>query len=86
MAYKREKLFLKILCRGYLEDLIREVGWTSLEQEIVRKKYIEHQEIADITFDLHISEATYNRYLDALCAKLQTYMRRHKDEDISLFY
>lgn len=86
MAFKREKEFLKVLCKGYIEDLIQNVGWTPLECSIIRKKYIEHLEIADIVYDCGIAEATYVRYFDKICAKLQTYMKRHRDADIAAFY
>jgi len=86
VAFKKEKNLLKILCRGYLEDLIAGVGWTPLEQDIIRMKYIEHKEIADIVFDLSISEATYVRYFDVLCAKLHTHLKRNPHLDVIAFY
>lgn len=66
MKYKKEKDFLQLLCREYIEYLIENVGWTESQATLIRQRYIKHKSMLHICLDMAITSATYSRYLDAL--------------------
>ena len=86
MKYKREKDFLQVLCREYLESLLENVGWTESQATLIRERYIRHYSILHTCLNMAITSTTYARYFENALAKLQTFLVLHKDEEIFKFY
>lgn len=87
MRFKRERSFLGSLCKGYILDLVDEVGWNPVQCEVVKKRYLEFKSVPEICLEIGMSESQYTRVMNGLCEKMYTYFSRNKDEEISnLFY
>ena len=74
MKNRRERTFLKGLCKGHIQDLIEEVGWTPIQCAMVRKRYIEFKSVPRICMETCQASTTYNRNFDDVCKKLRSYM------------
>lgn len=66
MKYKREKDFLQILCRDWVIYLLENVGWTEIQAEIIKLRYLQHKSILRTCLDLAITSATYSRHYEKL--------------------
>lgn len=86
MLYRRERKFLKSLCKGHIQDLVSDVGWTPLQCSIVRKRYLEFKSVAQICMELYLSESQYNSQFINICAKLNSYMLHNKDSELYDIY
>lgn len=86
MRFKRERSFLGSLCKGYILDLVDEVGWSPIQCEVVKKKYLEFKSMPEICLDIGISESQYTRVLNGVCEKLQTHIIRGNDAEISKLF
>lgn len=82
MRFKRERSFLGSLCKGYILDLVDEVGWSPIQCEVVKKRYLEFKSMPEICLEVGISESQYTRVMNGVCEKLQTHIARSKDEEI----
>lgn len=86
MKYKREKDFLQILCSDWVLYLLDNVGWTEIQAEIIRLRYLQHKSILRTCLDLAITSATYARHYEKALGKLGTYLALHKNDEIYLYY
>lgn len=86
MKFKRERDFLQLLCRDYILELIDKVGWSEVQNNIIKLRYLEHKSITRIRMDLYLTSATYVRYFDNAMQKLQTYLDCHQDDKFYKYY
>lgn len=74
MTRKEVKNKLKSSCRGVLNDLLVHVGFTTLEKEIFRRRYIDDAEdVLTSCYDLFISPCTYNKIHNNILDKVSSY-------------
>lgn len=86
MRFKRERSFLGSLCKGYILDLVDEVGWSPIQCAVVKKKYLEFKSMPEICLDIGISESQYTRVLNGVCEKFQSFIVRDKNAEISKLF
>lgn len=86
MQYIQERRFLQSLCKGHINDLIADVGWTPIQCEIIRKRYIEFRSMARTSIEVGLSESQYLRQFNNICLKLKSYIAKNKDEEIAKIY
>ena len=86
MRYKEERNFLKSLCKGHINDLINDVGWSELQCNLVRKRYLEFKSKTKVYMEEHLSETTYTKEFTNICIKLRTYLILNKDSDLYKIY
>lgn len=86
MEYKRERDFLKSLCKDYILELVSTVGWNEYQKNIIKLKYIDMLSVTKIRSALFLTSATYSRYYKSALAKLQSYIFCHKDIDWIKYY
>lgn len=86
MQFKRERDLLRSLCKGHIEDLISDVGWSRIQCAMVRKKYLEFKTKTRSCMEIGISETQYTRELNNILAKLLSYVIHNKDTEISKIY
>lgn len=86
MQYIQERRFLQSLCKGHINDLIAEVGWTPIQCEIIRKRYIEFKSMARTSIEVGLSESQYLRQYNGICLKLRSYMAKNKGEELAKIY
>lgn len=84
MQFKRERSFLKCLCKGHINDLIEDVGWSELQCAIVRKKYLEFKTKTRICLEEHLSGTKYTKEFTNICAKLKSYFALNKNRETKL--
>ncbi len=82
MRFKKERNFLGSLCKGYILDLIEEVGWSPIQCEVVKKKYLEFKSMPQTCIDTGISESQYTRVLNGVCEKLNSYILHSNNAEI----
>lgn len=86
MRFKRERSFLGSLCKGYILDLVDEVGWSPIQCEVVKKRYLEFKSMPAICLEVGISESQYTRVMNGVCEKLQMHIARSNDEEIMTIF
>ena len=86
MHFRRERNFLKSLCKGHIQDLVEEVGWNPIQCAIVKKRYLEFKSLPVICLEVGLSESQYTRQINDICVKLVSYMTHHKSEEIARIY
>ena len=86
MKFKRERDFLRLLCKEHILELIEKVGWNDIQIKIIRLCYLEHKSITRIRLELYLTSATYVRYFDSAMKKLQVYLDCHKDDNFYKYY
>lgn len=84
--YRREKRFLESLCKGHIKDLLEDVGWTELQCEIIKKRYLEFRSAAGTSMDIGFSDSQYRRITNKIYDKLRSYMIRQKDDELAKIY
>lgn len=82
MLFKRERDFLGSLCKGHIQDLVDEVGWTPLQCDIVKKTYIEFKSTPVICMEAGLSESQLGRERRKILEKFYSYLIYHKDAEI----
>ena len=86
MLYRRERKFLKSLCKDHIQDLLEDVGWTPLQCSIVRKRYLEFKFVAKICIELGLSESQHSKLYINICEKLHSYLVHNKEIELYLLY
>lgn len=86
MNFKRERDFLKNLCKGHISDLIENVGWNKQQIGIIKCRCLEFKSVVRTCMDVGISEAEYRRQVNGLYMKLKSYMLQCDDADLKQFY
>lgn len=86
MHFRQERNFLKSLCKGHIQDLVMDVGWSPLQCVIVKKRYLEFKSMPRICMETNISESQYTRSFNEIFSKLSSYIAHHKDSEIVQMY
>lgn len=86
MQFKRERNLLRSLCKGHIEDLIRDVGWSNIQCTMIKKRYLEFKSKTRSCMEIGVSETQYSRELNNLLAKLMSYLIHNKETEISKIY
>ncbi len=86
MQFKRERSLLRSLCKGHIEDLISDVGWSKIQCVMVKKRYLEFKTKTRSCMEIGISETQYSRELNHLLAKLLSYLIHNKETEIAKIY
>ena len=86
MYFRRERNFLKSLCKGQIHELVEEVGWNPIQCAIVKKKCLEFKSMPVICIEIGLSESQYTRHLNEICQKLTSYMAHNKNEELAKIY
>jgi hypothetical protein len=86
MKFQKERRFLRSLCKGHINDLITDVGWSKTQCDIVRKHYIEFKSKVRTCMEIGLSETQYTREINNVLIKLISYLAYNKDTDISKIY
>lgn len=86
MHNKRERSFLRNLCKGHIQDLIEDVGWNNIQKAMVVKRYLEFKSIPRICMETHQSETSYRENFKTILAKLKSYLLHNKDSDLYRMY
>lgn len=73
MNRKEVKKKLKSSCRGFLEDLLDNVGFNTLEKEIFARRYLTEEEVLQTCYDIFISPSTYNKVHNNILDKVSSY-------------
>lgn len=63
---------LRVLCPGYIEDLITAIGLTELQSQLVRLRYIKQKSVTEVALLCHISPETYHRIHKAILLKIKS--------------
>lgn len=86
MRYKRERSFLRKLCKGHIQDLIAEVGWSKIQCAMITKRYLEFKSVPRICMETGLSESGYKDQFNNILAKLHSHLVYSKDEDLLNIY
>lgn len=86
MQFRKERNFLKSLCKGHIQDLVSDVGWNNLQCAMVTKRYLEFKSVPRICMDIGISESTYQVNFIEILRKFKSYLIRHSDTEIAKLY
>lgn len=86
MQYTQERRFLQSLCKGHIQDLLSDVGWTPVQCEIIKKRYLEFKSMARTSIEIGLSESQYLRQFNSICLKLRSYLAKNKDGEIEKIY
>lgn len=62
------------LCRGYIEDLIEEVGFDDRQKELIRLRYICNYSVTETAMEMFISPETYHRIHRAVLLKIKSFI------------
>ena len=81
MRYKRERRYLDGLCKGHIIDLVAEVGWSPIQCEMVKKRYLEFKSAPVICLETAQSETQYTRNFNKICEKLASYLKYRENEE-----
>lgn len=84
--YRRERNFLRSLCKGHIQDLIESVGWSQIQCVMVKKRYLEFKSVPRICLEMSLTTTTFNRNFIEICKKLQSHLVRNKDTEIAELY
>lgn len=83
MNYRRERSFLRSLCKGHIQDLVDEVGWSPIQCSIVKKRYLELKSLPTICLEIGISESQCVRETNKLIQKFHFYLMRENASEIA---
>jgi len=87
VTHSRLTKFLKKLCKGYLNDLIKDAGLEDkFQANILIKTYGEKKNKTQICQELSISEATFSIYHSELLFRIESYLNRLKDTESSHYF
>jgi hypothetical protein len=86
MKFQKERRFLRSLCKGHINDLIRDVGWSSIQCEIIRMHYLNFKTKTRTCMEVGLSETQYSREMNNILIKLISYLSYNKNTEISKIY
>lgn len=84
--YRRERSFLRSLCKGHIQELIEDVGWSHFQCVLVKKRYLEFKSVPMICMETHITPTTLNRHFIDIFKKLESYLIHNRETEIGTLY